>query len=41
VFWMQLGIENALAAEQLTAAGITVVQDRCTKIDHAKIRSQR
>lgn len=41
VFWMQLGIENALAAEQLTAAGITVVQDRCTKIDHAKIRSER
>ena len=41
VFWMQLGIENALAAKQLTAAGITVVQDRCTKIDHAKIRSQR
>jgi predicted CoA-binding protein len=41
VFWMQLGIENALAAEQLTAAGITVVQDRCTKIDHSKIRSQR
>ena len=41
VFWMQLGIENALAAEQLTAAGIIVVQDRCTKIDHAKIRSER
>ena len=41
VFWMQLGIENALASEQLTAAGITVVQDRCTKVDHAKIRSQR
>ncbi len=41
VFWMQLGIKNALASEQLTAAGITVVQDRCTKVDHAKIRSQR
>ena len=41
VFWMQLGIENALASEQLTAAGITVVQDRCTKVYHAKIRSQR
>lgn len=41
VFWMQLGIENVLASEQLTAAGITVVQDRCTKVDHAKIRSQR
>jgi len=41
VFWMQLGIENALASEQLTAAGIAVVQDRCTKVDHAKIRSQR
>ncbi len=41
VFWMQLGIENVLASEQLTAAGIAVVQDRCTKVDHAKIRSQR
>ncbi len=40
VFWMQLGIRNAQASAQLTAAGITVVEDRCTKIDHARLRAQ-
>ncbi len=36
-FWMQLGIENAEAARRLEAAGIFVVQDRCTKIEHARL----
>ena len=40
VFWMQLGIRNAQASAQLMAAGITVVEDRCTKIDHARLRAQ-
>jgi len=34
VFWMQLGIENEPAAERLRAAGLTVVQDRCTAAEH-------
>lgn len=37
VFWMQTGISNAFAAEQLTLAGIDVVQDRCIKIEHASL----
>lgn len=34
VFWMQLGIENMEAAKLLTEAGIDVVMNRCTKVDH-------
>jgi predicted CoA-binding protein len=32
--WMQLGIQNAEAAERLTAAGIDVVQNRCAMVDY-------
>lgn len=32
--WMQLGISNAEAAERLVEAGIDVVQDRCTMVEH-------
>jgi predicted CoA-binding protein len=31
--WMQLGIRNDEAAEQLARAGIEVVQDRCLKVE--------
>ncbi len=34
VFWMQLGIENAEAAELLINSGIDVIMNRCTKVDH-------
>jgi hypothetical protein len=37
VFWMQLGITNPAAAKALEAAGIAVIQDRCTRIEHARI----
>ncbi len=37
VVWFQLGIRNDEAAAQLEAAGITVVQDKCTKIEHARL----
>jgi uncharacterized protein len=34
--WFQLGIRNAEAARKLTEAGIDVVQDRCTMIEHRR-----
>ena len=36
-FWMQLGIGNADARAQLEAAGISVVEDLCTKVEHARL----
>ena len=36
-FWMQLGIESEEARGLLEAAGITVVEDRCTKIEYARL----
>jgi predicted CoA-binding protein len=35
--WFQLGIRNDAAAQRLSAAGIDVVQDRCSMIDHRRI----
>jgi uncharacterized protein len=35
--WFQLGIRNDEAAERLARAGIQVVQDRCTMIDHQRL----
>ncbi len=37
VFWMQLGIESAEAAQRASAAGLDVVMNRCVKIEHARI----
>ncbi len=34
VVWFQLGIRNDEVAEQLSAAGIDVIQDRCMLADH-------
>ena len=36
VFWAQLGLWNAEAAMLATEAGLDVVMDRCTKIEHAR-----
>lgn len=38
VVWLQLGIENAEAARILEAAGILVIQNRCTLADHQRLR---
>ena len=36
VFWLQLGLRHDEVAERGTAAGLTVVMDRCLKIEHAR-----
>ena len=35
--WFQLGIRNDEVAEQLAAAGIKVVQDRCLLVEHSAL----
>jgi predicted CoA-binding protein len=37
VVWFQLGIKNDDVAKVLEAAGITVVQNRCTLADHQRL----
>lgn len=39
--WLQLGIVNETAAEQAKTEGITVVMDRCIKIDHGLLLGDR
>jgi uncharacterized protein len=39
--WLQLGIRNDAAAERLARAGIRVVQDRCSMVDHRSARTRR
>jgi len=36
VLWMQLGIENAEAAERARAAGLVVVEDACLLVEHKR-----
>ena len=39
VLWMQLGIENAEAAEKARAAGLVVVENSCLMVEHKRRRS--
>ena len=38
--WMQLGIENQVAADLARAAGLDVVMDHCMLIEHRKLGAQ-
>jgi uncharacterized protein len=40
VVWMQLGIENEVAAERGRKAGLIVVEDACVLIEHRKRRKE-
>ena len=35
--WLQLGVVDAAAADRARSAGITVVMDRCLKIEHGRL----
>ncbi len=37
VIWMQLSVQNDMAAEKAEAAGMTVVMDRCPKIEYGRL----
>ena len=40
VLWMQLGVRDAAAAELAAAAGLTVIMNRCPKIEFARLSGE-
>lgn len=40
VVWLQLGVRHAEAAARAEAAGLTVVQDRCMKIEYGRLSGE-
>lgn len=39
--WMQLGITHSEAAEKARARGVTVIEDRCPKIEYPRLMENR
>ena len=39
--WFQLGIRNDAAAKRLAEAGIGVIQDKCTLVEHRRAMARR
>lgn len=39
--WFQLGIRNEAAAQKLAEAGIGVIQDKCTMVEHRRGRARK
>lgn len=37
VVWMQLGVRSEAASALAAARGVTVIEDRCPKIEHARL----
>jgi predicted CoA-binding protein len=35
--WFQLGLRDDVAAARAVGAGLTVIQDRCLKVEHARL----
>lgn len=40
VIWLQLGVRNDVAAATAEAAGLTVIQDRCPKIEYGRLSGE-